>query len=65
MPPALFLSAECAPLLDQGLIYAKMLEEQGTEVEYHVYKGMLHGFLNRTYGKIFECLDAICRAVTI
>lgn len=63
LPPALFLSAECDPLLDQGLVYAKMLEDQGTEVEYHLYKGMIHGFLNRTYGKTFECLDVICRAV--
>lgn len=63
LPPAVFLSAECDPLLDQGLIYAKMLEDQGVNVEYHLYKGMIHGFLNRTYGKSFECLDMICKSI--
>lgn len=63
LPPALILAAECDPLLDQGLMYAKRLKDAGIKVEYHMYKGMIHGFFNYTYGKSFECLDEICRVM--
>lgn len=62
IPPACFISAECDPLLDQGLMYAAKLEDNGVNVEYHIYKGMLHGFLNRTYQGSFEAFDAIVAA---
>lgn len=57
LPPACFLSAECDPLLDQGLMYAAKLEDNGVKVEYHIMKGMVHGFINWTYGKTFDALD--------
>ena len=57
LPPACFISAECDPLLDQGLQYAAKLQDAGVKVEYHILKGMLHGFINRTYGKSFEALE--------
>ena len=41
-------------MLDQGLMYAARLEDAGVEVEYHILKGMVHGFLNWTYGKSFR-----------
>ena len=63
LPDACILAAECDPLLDQGLMYAAKLEDHGTRVEYHLYTGMIHGFLNRAYGKTFDCLNAICSAV--
>jgi acetyl esterase len=63
LPPACFISAECDPILDQGLIYAARLEDEGVPVEYHIYKGMIHGFLNRTYGKTFEALNDICACI--
>jgi acetyl esterase len=63
LPPASFFSAECDPLLDQGLMYAAALEDAGNQVDYHIYKGMLHAFLNRTYQKTFECLDDIIKCV--
>ena len=63
LPPASFFSAECDPLLDQGLMYAAALEDNGNEVDYHIYTGMLHAFLNRTYQKTFECLDDIIACV--
>ena len=63
LPPAVIISAECDPILDQALIYAAKLEDEGVPVEYHLFKGMLHGFLNRTYGKTFEALDAICNSI--
>lgn len=57
MPPACFVSAECDPLLDQGLMYAARLEDAGVDVEYYIMKGMVHGFLNGTYGKTFEAMN--------
>ena len=63
LPDACILSAECDPLLDQGLMYAAKLEDHGVKVEYHLYTGMIHGFMNRAYGKTFDCLNAICAAV--
>lgn len=60
LPPAAFFSAECDPLLDQGLMYAARLEDAGVETEYHLYKGMIHGFLNSTLGKTFEMMNDVC-----
>lgn len=57
LPPACFISAECDPLLDQGLMYAAKLEDHGVPVEYHIMTGMVHGFLNWTYGKSFEAMN--------
>lgn len=57
LPEACIISAECDPLLDQGLMYAAKLEDHGVEVEYHILKGMVHGFLNWTYGKSFEAMN--------
>lgn len=57
LPKTCIISAECDPLLDQGLMYAARLEDAGVEVEYHILKGMVHGFLNWTYGKSFEAMN--------
>ena len=62
LPPACFISAECDPILDQGLMYAAKLEDAGVEVEYHLVKGMIHAFINRPYQKTFESFDTIIRA---
>lgn len=63
LPPACFISAECDPLLDQGLMYAAKLEDFGVPVEYHIYKGMVHAFLNRPHQKTFEAMDDIIAAL--
>lgn len=63
LPKACFISAECDPLLDQGLMYAAKLEDAQVEVEYHIMKGMVHGFINWTYGKTFEALDHAIRFI--
>lgn len=63
LPPASFFSAECDPLLDQGLMYAAALKDAGINVNYHIYTGMIHAFLNRTYQKTFECLNDIIQDV--
>ena len=65
LPPAVFISAECDPIVDHALIYAARLEDEGVPVEFHLYQGMLHGFINRTFGKTFEALDAVCRSIPI
>jgi acetyl esterase len=61
--PACFISPECDPLLDQALMYAAKLEDNGVPVEFHLYKGMLHAFINRPYQKSFEAMDDIIAAV--
>ena len=63
LPEAVFLSAECDPLLDQGLMFAARLDDAKVPVEYHIFEGMIHSFLNYTYEKSFACLDAVCAAV--
>ena len=63
LPPACFLSAECDPLLDQGLMFAAKLQDQGNEVEYHIYEGMVHAFLNRPQQKTFEAMDDVIAAM--
>ena len=59
LPPALFIDAECDTLLDDGLIYANLLKQDGVKVEVHIYKGMPHAFILRTYKETFEALDQI------
>lgn len=63
LPDAIFYSAECDPLLDQGLMYAAKLQDAGVNVEYHIYDGMIHGFINRAYQKTYECLNQICKDI--
>ena len=63
LPPACFIAAECDPLLDQGLMYAARMEDAGVKVEYHLYRGMIHAFLNEYYEKTFDALDKIAEFV--
>ena len=60
LPKALLIQAECDALLDDGLMYGRRLKDAGVDVEAHVYKGMPHAFILRTYDETFEALDAIC-----
>jgi acetyl esterase len=61
LPPALVVSAECDPLLDQALWYAARLEDEAVAVEYDLVRGMIHGFINRPYRQTFEALNRIGR----
>ena len=45
LPPALVLVAEIDPLVDDGVGYAKRLEDAGAPTEVRIAKGMCHGFL--------------------
>jgi acetyl esterase len=45
MPPALLILAECDPLHDEGVAYARHLQQAAVAVELKVYAGMTHDFL--------------------
>jgi Esterase/lipase len=60
LPHTVVISAECDPLVDDALYYAQRLSDSGVKVDYFVFEGMHHGFINETYGKTFEALGAIC-----
>ena len=63
LPRACFISAECDPLLDQALLYAAKLEDEGVPVEYHLYPGIIHAFINRPYKQTFDAFEKIIRFI--
>jgi acetyl esterase len=46
LPPALIIAAECDPIRDGARMYAKRLRDEGIEVDYLEYSGMIHGFMS-------------------
>jgi acetyl esterase len=48
--PALVLTCACDPLLDEGLAYARRLEQDGVRVTHLHFSDQMHGFLG--HGRI-------------
>ena len=44
LPPAYIETAEFDCLHDDGVLYAKLLRDNGIPVEFHEVKGTMHGF---------------------
>ncbi|EEG72523.1 alpha/beta hydrolase [[Clostridium] hylemonae] len=59
LPPALMIMAECDPLLDQELMYAARLIDEGTDVAYKYYEGMIHAFIHRPLKETIDTYKAI------
>lgn len=75
LPPAYVELAEFDPLHDEGLEYARRLENNGVEAEIHDTKGTVHGYdglaprnplcvdaMNRRIAFMESCLSACARA---
>jgi len=45
-PKTLIITAELDPLVDEAKEFARCLEQDGNEVEYHQINGCIHGFFN-------------------
>ncbi len=60
LPPALVITAEYDPLVDEGLAYAEVLEAAGVEVDYIRYDGQVHTFFTQV-GFMDASLDSINR----
>lgn len=62
LPPALVITADHDPLVDEGKLYADRLAEAGVEVEYASFEGTFHGFVG--YASLIEVgargVDMIC-----
>ncbi len=52
LPPATIVLAECDPLVDEGLAYARALVEAGVAADVRVFEGLFHGFFSM--GSIFS-----------
>ena len=68
LPPALFITAEYDPLVDDCLAYAERMAAAGVEVSYSCYTGMIHaffalgGFVDDANHAVDEAAAALLRA---
>ncbi|HZB90140.1 MAG TPA: alpha/beta hydrolase [Stellaceae bacterium] len=64
LPPALIIVGECDALRDESRDYAMKLSEAGSEASFHLYPGMIHGFLTMG-GKIAAADRAIAQSAAL
>jgi acetyl esterase len=57
LPPALVITAGFDPLRDQGMAYAKSMQQAGVTVELRNYRSMVHAFVAFT-ALLAEARDA-------
>jgi len=60
LPPALVITAEYDPLVDEGKAYADALDAAGVDVEYYRYGGQVHTFFTQV-GFMDASLDSVQR----
>ena len=64
LAPAVIIVGACDPLRDEGRDYAERLRAAGSEASFHLFPGMIHGFL--TMGGVIDAADrAIDQSVTL
>jgi acetyl esterase len=61
LPPAIFVSAECDPLRDQGFAYLERLRADGVPVTHYHYEDQIHGFF--AFVNLFESADEVVAKV--
>ena len=61
LPPALMITAEYDPLLDDCIAFRERVQSEGGEIEYHCVPGMIHGFM--TFGTLFPEAEATLKQV--
>jgi len=59
-PPALVLTAEYDPLLDDGKDHAAALERAGVEVDYEMVEGQVHTFFTQV-GVVGASMESVMR----
>ena len=57
LAPAIIVAAECDVLRDDCIAYAEILRRAGVQVEYHEFRGMIHGFFGMVPG-VDDALNA-------
>ena len=60
LPPALIITAEFDPLLDEGRAYADRLAASGVASEYRCFDGTIHGFVS-----FYQILDKAREAIEL
>ncbi|PGH10928.1 hypothetical protein AJ79_05173 [Helicocarpus griseus UAMH5409] len=66
LPPSTFGVSGCDPLRDEGLLYGKLLTENGVPTKVNVFSGLPHGFRRYGIDKIPACKrwdEVICEGI--